>query len=141
MARRGRHVRPLLKNSFVTRLAYKVIAVMDPLRAWAPPRHQEDQAALAGLRAAGARLLAPRLIRHQFRFSWEDSAQSASRSLASSGYLVEVSRSDRHPALTWQVDARGQVPLTAMFIDPLRTELEQLARLHGGVYDGWYLSE
>lgn len=74
------------------------------------------------------------------RFSWEGFVLEAAKVLQSAGYDVEITRSHAHPALTWQLSALATTPLTARFLDPLRSELEQLARTCGGVYDGWRLA-
>ena len=131
-------MRRLLTNSRLGRWAIEFAGLGGQMDR---PRHPLDQSSLAALRASGVTLRKPREITNRLRFSWEDSADKATRILRSAGYMTRTTRSRKHPALTWCVDAQAWIAPTARFIDQMRTEFEHLAKAHGGVYDGWYLGD
>ncbi len=77
-----------------------------------------------------------RLYEHFFYFDDETSAHSAEDDLVEAGFDVETLPPDAGVE-AWSLLATHQASLDAAQLDELTTEMESLACLHGGTYDGW----
>ena len=99
-----------------------------------------DSLILAQLRSLGADLSRPREVLQFLYFPSEDAATEAAEALRGYGYRVEVNAPDddtRGLANPWSVVATGEFVVDEQWVDAMRPQLQAIASLGGGAYDGW----
>ena len=99
-----------------------------------------DRQVLAALVEAGADLSEPRDLVHYLYVPTEQAAQDAAAELRGLGYTAEAQAAagagpgDQNP---WLVLANVDAVVDEERIGQERARFEELARTHGGEYDGW----
>jgi Regulator of ribonuclease activity B len=94
----------------------------------------DDSDALAQLRRESTRV-GHRNVLHYLYFSRREDAATSAAALRASGFSTE----ERLGAdgVNWLVLARHEIVPSEETIGAARTTMEELARQHGGEYDGW----
>ena len=109
----------------------------DNLRTYATPA-EGDQLILDHLREAGADLTQPREVLQYLYFPTEAAAHEAAEAVRAYGYDVEVRPSATDDARNpWLTLATAELVVDEGWVAAMRPQLEAIASLGGGEYDGW----
>jgi regulator of RNase E activity RraB len=95
-----------------------------------------DMALIAKLAASGSDLSKPHLIEFFLYFPSQPAAEGAALELTNMGYRVVVEPAEARPG-DWLCQAVAAMPPHHQTLIFIRAEMEQLAEVHGGDYDGW----
>jgi hypothetical protein len=103
-------------------------------------RHEADLHIFDALAQHGADLTQPREIRHFFYLPTSEAADLVGDALLAEGFRVEVGPSAGATAKTpnpWLALATATAIVDIDSIEEAYARFDDLARLHGGEYDGW----
>jgi len=84
------------------------------------------------------RLKSKDLMSHYFYFNRKEDAEAVGNKLRDRGFLIEIRPGDYNKS--WLALAKGALPVTRNEMEELRDDMERLAALYRGEYDGWEAS-